>query len=215
MSEDKENYNKENGEASPLSEKEIIANQILLASRCYKDGRVPAENTLKKIGEEFYESLFGYRDSHPRILNAPANHSLVEIFKELKFGRDGIDQRYLQECIENLEPKTVEDVQTSGLNFGSAIQALKEGKRVQREGWNGKGLFVFRQVPSTIDSEIIPKMQSVPQSVKNEFKNRFDSSPQGAISYNDQLALVNTSNEISGWSPSTNDALAEDWVILD
>ena len=26
------------------------------------------------------------------------------------------------------------------LDFGAAIKALKEGKRVAREGWNGKGM---------------------------------------------------------------------------
>jgi len=56
------------------------------------------------------------------------------------------------------------------MNFGQAIEALKEGKRVQRTGWNGKGLFVFMQVPSTINREIVPKMQSLPQSVKDEFE---------------------------------------------
>ncbi len=26
-------------------------------------------------------------------------------------------------------------------NFGQAIEALKQGKRVARQGWNGKGMF--------------------------------------------------------------------------
>jgi hypothetical protein len=101
--------------------------------------------------------------------------------------------------------------------FGEAIEALKNGKRVQREGWNGKGLFVFMQVPSTINKEVVPKMQSLPQSVKDEFKRRFDNASEqiDAIYYDNQLALVNPSNVITGWSPSTSDALAVDWVILD
>ena len=103
------------------------------------------------------------------------------------------------------------------MNFGQAIEALKEGKRVQRTGWNGKGLFVFMQIPATINKEIVPKMQSLPQSVKDEFERRFNDSAQqiDAIYYNDQLALVNPSNLICGWAPSTNDSLANDWVVLD
>ena len=27
--------------------------------------------------------------------------------------------------------------------FGDAIEALKQGKRVAREGWNGKNMFLF------------------------------------------------------------------------
>ena len=29
------------------------------------------------------------------------------------------------------------------LNFGQAIEALKQGKRVARKNWNGKGMFIF------------------------------------------------------------------------
>ena len=29
------------------------------------------------------------------------------------------------------------------MDFGLALQALKEGRAVAREGWNGKGLFVY------------------------------------------------------------------------
>ena len=96
------------------------------------------------------------------------------------------------------------------VNFGQAIEALKQGKRVQREGWNGKGLFVFMQVPSEINEEIIPKMQSLPQSVKDEFARR-----GGSINYSNQMALVNTDNSINGWAPSSSDTLAEDWIVLD
>ena len=29
------------------------------------------------------------------------------------------------------------------MNFGQAIEELKQGKKVARRGWNGKGQFVF------------------------------------------------------------------------
>lgn len=103
------------------------------------------------------------------------------------------------------------------MNFGQAIEALKEGKKVQRTGWNGKGLFVFMQVPSSINREIVPKMQSLPQSVKDEFERRFNDPNEqiDAIYYDNQLALVNPSNLITGWSPSVSDSLATDWIVLD
>lgn len=97
------------------------------------------------------------------------------------------------------------------VSFGEALVALNNGLRIQRKGWNGKGLFVFAQVPATIAQSVVPKMQSLPQTVKDEFISRgLDS-----IHYSNQLGLVDTSNNISGWSPSTGDALAEDWIILD
>ena len=33
------------------------------------------------------------------------------------------------------------------MNFGQALEALKEGKSVSREGWNGKGMFLTLQRP--------------------------------------------------------------------
>ena len=112
------------------------------------------------------------------------------------------------------------------VTFGEAVLALKEGKRVQRKGWNGSDLFVFRQVPAEISvEEVVPKMQSLPQSVKDEFlrrleRGKFMSAPSkqvmemyGSIKYDNQLAIVKPNNEINGWAPSITDILAEDWII--
>tara|TARA_R110002051_G_C8458441_1_gene457954 strand:+ start:90 stop:560 length:471 start_codon:yes stop_codon:yes gene_type:complete len=96
------------------------------------------------------------------------------------------------------------------VSFGEAIKALKDGRRVQRKGWNGKGLFVFMQIPSNIGIDTILKMHSLPDHVKESFRERKE-----GIRYNNQLALVSPDNEISGWAPSTSDALADDWIILD
>lgn len=110
------------------------------------------------------------------------------------------------------------------VDFGTAIKALKEGKRVQRTGWNGKGLFVFMQVPSRVHIDIVPKMTSLPQTVKDEFIRRNEKAlNDGAnpphnfttIDYSNQVALVKPDNTINGWSPSISDALSEDWIILD
>lgn len=125
-------------------------------------------------------------------------------------------------------------------SFGEAIKALKEGKRVAREGWNGKGLFIFMQVPADINVEqVVPNMQSLPQSVKDEFmrrlkpiqdrvKSTFDKHPEMEeyvyddsetpflkIKYRNQLAMVYPDNTIYGWVASPSDVLEEDWIILD
>ena len=102
------------------------------------------------------------------------------------------------------------------MKFETVKPALQQFKRVRRSYWR-EGQFVFMQVPATISKEIVPKMQSLPQSVKDEFERRFnDPSYQiDAIYYSDQLAMVNSSNLITSYSPSVSDVLAEDWVILD
>lgn len=118
---------------------------------------------------------------------------------------------------QGLTTRQLDDLRQGIGTFGAAVEALKQGKLVARQGWNGKGLFVFMQVPAQISKDIVPKMQSLPQAVKDEFQRRFESPSEqiDAIYYDNQLALVNTSNLITGWSPSVSDALAEDWIILE
>lgn len=115
------------------------------------------------------------------------------------------------------------------VDFGKALKALKDGKMVVRESWR-QDTFLFMQVPADINVEqVVPKMQSLPQSVKNEFLKRVNdlkalpSYPPvhsdvtemvETIRYKNQLAIVNGRNEIYGYSPSAEDVLAEDWVIL-
>jgi hypothetical protein len=41
-------------------------------------------------------------------------------------------------------------------NFGWALETLKMGKRVQRIGWNGKGMFIELQVPDDNSKMTLP-----------------------------------------------------------
>ena len=106
------------------------------------------------------------------------------------------------------------------MKFNEAIETYP---MIQRIGWNGKGLFVFKQVPSEIPMTVVPKMQSLPEAVKDEFlrrtetktNNPFDTKtnyPFDSIRYNNQLAIVDQANNINGWVPSVSDVLADDWV---
>jgi len=100
--------------------------------------------------------------------------------------------------------------------FGEALKALKNGFMVKRSSWHSQH-FVFRQVPAVIDQEIVPRMQSLPESVRKEFARRFDS-PEfqiNSIYYDNQLAYVNESNLIQSYSPSVEDCQAEDWVLYE
>jgi len=154
---------------------------------------------------------------------------------DLPSDEDGTDQGYLVEYIEggtandkrhkgyiSWSPKLVfknSYSQNGKLTFGDAIIALKKGKRVQRKGWNGKGLFIFQQVISFVPAEIVPKMTSLPQSVKDEFIRRFEANPDcfnnAGIMYRNQIAMVYPDNNIYGWVASPSDVLENDWIVLD
>lgn len=101
--------------------------------------------------------------------------------------------------------------QIDEMDFGNAIKALKLGKAIRRKGWNGKGLFVVKQVPAHIESDIIPKMQSLPQSAKDLIL-----AGKGFVDYTSQCLIYNENNgRADSWVPSISDVFAEDWEVVE
>jgi len=103
------------------------------------------------------------------------------------------------------------------VSIGLAAEALKQGKRVRCADWPADKKFIFVQVASSIGSAIVPKMQSLPQPVKDYFQSTFDSPSEqiDAIYYGNQIALVGLSNSIESYSPTCRDLLSDYWEILD
>ena len=103
------------------------------------------------------------------------------------------------------------DGSCSGMSFGSAIALLRSGFAIRRSGWNGKNLFVIKQVPAHIESDVIPKMQSLPQSAKDLILNG-----KGFIDYTSQCLIYNgNTGRADSWVPSISDVFADDWEIVD
>ena len=95
--------------------------------------------------------------------------------------------------------------------FGDAVELLKKGYALRRSGWNGKNLFVIKQVPAHIESDIIPKMQSLPQSAKDLILNG-----KGFIDYTSQCLIYNgNAGRADSWVPSISDVFADDWEIVE
>ena len=99
--------------------------------------------------------------------------------------------------------------EVSSVNFGGAIDLLKAGFAVRRKGWNGKGLFVVKQIPAHITGDIIPNMQALPQIAKDILMNR--ENPH--IDYTTQMLIINPDGRADSWVPSVSDVFAEDWEI--
>ena len=96
------------------------------------------------------------------------------------------------------------------LTFGLAIEALKMGKLVARKGWNGKGMFVMKQIPAEIGLDIIPKMQSVQQAAKDKIIKS-----GVTLKYQNQMLIIKPDGTADSWVPSSSDVLAEDWMIIE
>lgn len=95
------------------------------------------------------------------------------------------------------------------MNLGMAIEALKFGLPIKRKSWNGKDYVVIKQIPAHIEGDIIPKMQSLPQSAKDIIQ-----AGTGFIDYSSQCLLYNKKTGIAdSWVPTIGDMFAEDWEI--
>ena len=54
----------------------------------------------------------------------------------------------------------------TALTFGQAIEALKQGKKVARAGWNGKGMFLFLVPGSTFKVNRAPLLGIYPEGTE-------------------------------------------------
>lgn len=71
------------------------------------------------------------------------------------------------------------------MNFGQAIELLKNGKRVSRFGWNGKGMWLALQVPD----------------VNSKMGHPY-------------VYMSDVNGMLFPWNPNNLDVLAEDWGIV-
>lgn len=85
-------------------------------------------------------------------------------------------------------------------NFGEAIEAAKQGKKVARLGWNGSGMFAY-----IVPANSYPAQTGVAKEYWGE----------NLVPYRQYWALKTTQEDVAMWAPSGSDSLAEDWVILE
>ena len=86
------------------------------------------------------------------------------------------------------------------MDFGQALTLLKQGKKVARMGWNGRGQFVY-YVPEDsyyAKTEAAMSIAGIDEKVK----------------YRAYLALKTAQGDVATWVPSISDCLAEDWIEL-
>jgi hypothetical protein len=94
------------------------------------------------------------------------------------------------------------------MDFGDAIRALKDGKRVARSGWNGKGMWL------SLSGHKGP--MSIPaHSFWSANNARFAESRGGMASVLPCITMKTATDEIlMGWLASQTDMLADDWMIV-
>lgn len=116
----------------------------------------------------------------------------------------------LEESIDGSLEDIIKIIRSSHTSLDVILPRLKKGVPFRRSVWP-EGTFIFRQAPATINSEIVPKMQSVPQPVKDILNGRFEDTRLNNIYYSNQLVIVNSSKLIQSYAPTAEDLFAEDW----
>lgn len=89
-----------------------------------------------------------------------------------------------------------------GLDFSAALTCLKMGDRVAREGWNGRGMFVYH-VPEA----------SYP-ATRNKRGTMQDRFPDGMVPYRAYIAMLTVDGDVVPWVASQTDILANDWETV-
>ena len=79
----------------------------------------------------------------------------------------------------------------NGMNFGQALELLKQGKRVARRGWNGKGIYIELQRPDEHSKMTQPYIYIVTTGLQTDNPD----APKGVVP----------------WLASQTDRMAEDW----
>lgn len=84
------------------------------------------------------------------------------------------------------------------LTFGEALECLKQGKRVYRKGWNGKGMYLYNTVM---------KLHYPPTPECEGWK-------EDAFGKSEFIVIKTADNKLIPWVASQTDSLANDWKVL-
>jgi hypothetical protein len=91
----------------------------------------------------------------------------------------------------------------SNLNFGQAIEALKDGKKVCRQGWNGKGMFLYY-----VPENKYPASRNTLNTLDGMFQDNM-------VPYGAYIAMKTAQDNVIPWLASQTDMLSEDWMIVE
>ena len=130
---------------------------------------------------------------------------------------NGSDDGYLVEYLDGGKPNTTEYAgyvswspkeqfenayrKTNGMSFGLAIEAMRKKQKVARQGWNGKGMFLFLVPGSTFNVSRPPLLGIYPEGTE--------------IKYCPHIDMKTADGKVVPWLASQTDMLAEDWVIVE
>ncbi|HEE4911119.1 DUF2829 domain-containing protein [Klebsiella pneumoniae] len=97
-----------------------------------------------------------------------------------------------------------------GTSFGIAIEMLKDGYRVARKGWKGKGMWLRYIDPYAPHPDDSPEA-----SPRNPYFKAWDNNSEAEGTMLPWIGMKTADNKFVPWLASQTDMLAEDWVIAE
>ena len=127
--------------------------------------------------------------------------------------REGYTVEYKDGYVSWSPKETFEEAyrRIDNLTFGFAIEALKKGYKVARQGWNGKGMWLV----------LMPALYLPPYNTADTYRKVNDRTAKyiGAdkpLDSQPYIAMWTAQEKWQpGWFASQADMLAEDWVIIE
>lgn len=86
------------------------------------------------------------------------------------------------------------------LTFGDALEALKAGHRISRDGWNGKNMFLFLVPGSHFTVNRPPLLGIYPEGTGVDYRSHID--------------MRTAQGDVVPWVASQSDLLADDWFVV-
>jgi len=86
------------------------------------------------------------------------------------------------------------------MNFSDALEEIKGGNKVAREGWNGKDMFIFLVLGSTFVVNRPPLLGIFPEGTRVDYRPHID--------------MKTVDGEIVPWLASQSDLLCDDWIVV-
>jgi len=109
---------------------------------------------------------------------------------------------YISWSPKDVFDRAYEPFSSTSLNFSDALGMLKKGMRVARQGWNGKGMYLYL-VPENRYPPTTPAGHAI--AAKHE---------DGLVPYGAYIAMKSAQDNVVPWLASQTDVLAGDWVIV-
>jgi hypothetical protein len=92
--------------------------------------------------------------------------------------------------------------------FGEAIAALQAGKKVAREGWNGKGMFILQAGGHSVHKDALRPGDPIT-------KEFLESRGVDEMLIQPHFDMWTAQNQYqTGWLASQSDMQATDWVVV-